>query len=73
MYFVVKRVIVEGCKTSNAGEFKKVGETKELGGRDGNLQNESLVLSDAAPFTMLKFIIQEGHDDFASVHNISFN
>ena len=66
-------MIIEGCKTSNAGDFKKVGETKELGGRDGGFQNDSVVLSDAAPFTMLKFVIADGHDDFASVHKISFS
>jgi len=28
---IVKKVVIEGCKTSNASEFKKVGETKGKG------------------------------------------
>jgi len=27
----VKKVVIEGCKSTNASEFKKVGESKELG------------------------------------------
>mmetsp|Transcript_1489 Transcript_1489/g.990 ORF Transcript_1489/g.990 Transcript_1489/m.990 type:complete len:100 (+) Transcript_1489:36-335(+) len=42
-----KKVVIEGCKTTNASEFKKVGESKELTGKSGGFQNESITLTDA--------------------------
>mmetsp|Transcript_29498 Transcript_29498/g.21951 ORF Transcript_29498/g.21951 Transcript_29498/m.21951 type:complete len:126 (+) Transcript_29498:14-391(+) len=65
-----KKILIEGCKTSNSSDFKKVGESKELGGKTGGFQTDSVRLTDQAPYSQLKFIIQEGWDDFTSVHNI---
>ena len=28
LFIIVKKVVIEGCKTTNASEFKKVGESK---------------------------------------------
>eukprot|EP00347_Sterkiella_histriomuscorum_P020776 403336504 len=67
----IKKVIIEGCKTTNASEFKKVGESKELTNKSG-VQNDSVRLTDPAPYCLIKFVIQEGYDDFSSVHNIEF-
>ena len=67
-----KKIVIEGCKSTNASEFKKVGESKELGKGSG-MQNDSIRLSDAAPYTMIKFVIADGHDDFTSVHAIELN
>ncbi|CDW87581.1 UNKNOWN [Stylonychia lemnae] len=67
-----RKIVIEGCKTTNASEFKKVGESKELMNKTG-IQNETVRLTDAAPYCLIKFTIQEGWDDFTSVHNIDFN
>ena len=64
-----KKISIEGCKTANASEFKRVGESKELNKGNG-MQNDSIRLTEAAPYTMVKFVILEGHDDFTSVHYI---
>ncbi len=76
-----RKIIIEGCKTTNASEFKKVGESKgksiifsyiDLANKQGVIQADSVKLSEPAPYSLLKFIIQEGWDDFSSVHNIEF-
>ena len=33
----IKKVVIEGCKTTNTNEFKKIGESKELGGKSGGM------------------------------------
>ena len=30
-----KKIIIEGCKTANASEFKKVGESKDISNKQG--------------------------------------
>ncbi len=67
----VKKVQVEGCKSTNASEFKNIGETKELGSK-GVMQRETVRLTDPAPYHLIKFIVKEGHEDFASLHFIEF-
>ena len=36
----IKKVVIEGCKTTNTNEFKKIGESKEFGGKGGSMQSE---------------------------------
>ena len=41
--FIVRKIIVEGCKSTNASEFKKVGESKgKL--KIGSIDNVNVVL-----------------------------
>ena len=68
-----RKIIIEGCKTTNASEFKKVGESKDLTNKQGVVQTDSVKLSEPAPYSLLKFIIQDGWEDFSSVHTIEFN
>ena len=77
-----RKVVIEGCQTSTVNAFKSIAESKgkyklsimssELASR-GGMQNESLKIAQPAPFVIVKFIITEGHEDFTSVHNITFN
>ena len=70
----VKRVVISGCPTLNGNSFKEIATTKDLGGKDGNsIQKESIRVAQPAAFQMIKFIIADGWDDFASVHSIEFN
>ena len=64
-----KKVVIEGCKTTNASEFKKIGESKELGGKSGGMQTDAVKV-EAAPYSLLKFVVLEGHEEFTSVHSI---
>ena len=45
----------------------------ELGGKSGGLQSETIKITQPSPNVMLKFIIQDGWDDFTSVHSVVFN
>ena len=67
----IKKVVIEGCKTTNTNEFKKIGESKELGGKSGGMQSDS-VRVESAPYCLIKFIVQEGYDDFSSIHYVEF-
>ena len=42
----------------------------ELSGR--GVQNDSVKISNPQPVAMIKFVIQDGHDDFTSVHSVEF-
>ena len=78
-----RKIVIEGCKTTNASEFKKVGESKgkhfnaiiaysDLTNKQGSIQTDSVKLTEPAPYCLLKFIIQDGWEDFSSVHSIEF-
>ena len=63
--------MVEGCKQASSNTFVKIGESKELPQRNAGLQNESVTLTDNAPMNSIKFIIQDGWDDFTSIHGVN--
>ena len=70
----IKRVVISGCPTLNGNSFKDIAETKDLGGKDGNsIQKESIRIAQPTACLMIKFIIMDGWDDFASVHSIEFS
>jgi uncharacterized protein YlxW (UPF0749 family) len=64
-----KKIAIDGCKTTNASDFKRIGESKELGGKNGGIQTDTVKV-ESAPYSLLKFVILEGHDEFTSVHTI---
>ena len=67
----VKKVVIQGCQTVNGNNFTVIGESKELQGSRGQIQpQESVQIAKPSSFIMIKFIITDGWDDFASVHNI---
>ena len=66
----IKKVEIEGCATANGNGFKLIGESKEIAHRNGQLQQEQVGIAQPSSFIMVKFIIRDGWDDFASVHNI---
>ena len=66
----VKRVSIEGCQTANGNGFKAIGESRELPSNRGQKQSESVRIEQPSSYIMIKFVISEGHEDFASVHNI---
>ena len=78
-----RKIVIEGCKTTNASEFKKVGESKgnfyniiyiqiDLSNKPGQIQGDNVRLTEPAPYCLLKFVIQDGWEDFSSVHTIEF-
>lgn len=48
--YIVKKVVIEGCKTTNASEFKKVGESK---GKFKCLMFQNLLANKACKVTQL--------------------
>ena len=70
IHFLAKKILIEGCKQASSNSFNKIGESKELPQRNAGLQNDSIALCDNAPMNSIKFIIQDGWEDFTSVHSI---
>ena len=66
---IAKKIIIEGCKQSNAQTFAKIGESKELAGRSGITQ-DSVKITEDTPVNLIKFIVAEGHEEFTSVHSV---
>ena len=64
-----KKIAIEICKQANAQNFSKVGESKEMPNRNG-LQSDSVKINESTPVNLFKFIIQDGWDDFVSVHSV---
>ena len=69
----IKRVTVEGCQTANGNGFKTIGESREIPSNRGNKQNETVRIQQPSSYIMLKFIITDGWEDFASVHSLQIN
>ena len=70
----IRRVMVSACPNLAANSFKDVAATKDLGGKDGvSIQKEVCRIANPQPIQMLKFIILDGWDDFASVQLVEFN
>ena len=66
----IKKVQVEGCQTANGNGFKAIGESREIPANRGQRQSESVRINQPSSYIMIKFVITEGWEDFASVHNI---
>ncbi len=49
----------------------KIAESKELAQRSG-IQSEAVTISDAGDMEYVKFIIQDGWEEFTSVHSVEF-
>ena len=65
-----KKIVIEGCATSNGNAFKTVGESQEINWMNGGLQKQTVRLQGAGPQILVKFIIQDGWEDFTSVHSV---
>ena len=66
---IAKKIIIEGCKQSNAQAFSKIGESKELASRSG-ITADSVKITEGTPVNLIKFIVAEGHEEFTSVHSV---
>ena len=66
----IKKVAIEGCQTANGNGFKKIGETKEIAAGRGQTQSDSVRVNQPSSYIMVKFVITEGWEDFASVHQV---
>ena len=58
---------MEACSDSSASDFFKVGE-KTISSNSDSMQSEKISLTGANGIALLKVIIEEGHDEFASIH-----
>ena len=64
----VKKVAIEGCQTANGNGFKAIGESREIPANRGQKQSDSIRVDHPSSYIMIKFVITEGWEDFASVH-----
>mmetsp|Transcript_10485 Transcript_10485/g.11767 ORF Transcript_10485/g.11767 Transcript_10485/m.11767 type:complete len:128 (-) Transcript_10485:57-440(-) len=67
----VKKMLIEGCASAESSEtnFFKIGE-KNFKGTGDSMQNEKISLTGAKGLLFLRVVIEEGYDDFASVHYV---
>ena len=68
--FIAKKIVIEGCKHANAMSFTEIGKSKEMPNMNAGLSHEVIKITEQAPMSLIKFIIQEGWDDFSSVHSV---
>ena len=66
----IRRVAIEGCQTANGNGFKQIGESREIPANRGQRQNDTVRIDQPSSFVMIKFVITEGWEDFASVHSV---
>ena len=66
----IKKVSIEGCQTANGNGFKLIGESKEIPANRGQKQEASVSIDQPSSYIMIKFVINEGWEDFASVHQV---
>ena len=66
----IKKVSIEGCQTANGNGFKVIGESKEIGANRGQKQSDAVTIDQPSSYIMIKFVINDGWDDFASVHQV---
>ena len=62
--------MIEGCKSTNATNFQKIGESPEIAQRNAGLGTEHITITDQSPMALIKFVIAEGWEDFTSVHSL---
>ena len=67
----IKKVKIEICENDAVVNFKKVGEQSDIS-NSNSLQNISLNLSGGNKVKVLKIVVLEGHEDFFTIHNVSF-
>ena len=65
-----RKIVIEGCKQANAQTFTRIGESKDLPERSG-FQSDSVMITEPAPINSFKFIVQDGWEEFTSVHSIA--
>ena len=65
-----RKIVIEGCKQANSQTFTRIGESKDLPERSG-FQSDSVTITEQAPINSFKFIIQDGWEEFTSVHSVS--
>lgn len=68
----IKKLSIESCENDSAVNFVKQGETSDLPHKEGKLHDFSVNLKGGKPTKILRVIIQEGHEDFCSIHHIGF-
>jgi heat shock protein beta-11 len=70
--YAVKRITFESCENDSAVNFTKQAEMNDVPFKDGKLQEFFLNFNQQKPSKLIKMTINEGYDDFCSVHSISF-
>ena len=66
----IKKVAIEGCQTANGNGFKVIGESREIPHNRGQRQSEAVSIEQPSSYIMIKFVIQDGWEDFSSVHQV---
>jgi heat shock protein beta-11 len=70
--YAVKKIVIESCENESAVNFVKQAEMIDIPFNEGKLQEFFLNFSSSSKVKILKVKVEEGYDDFCSIHNINF-
>ena len=68
----IKKIYIESCENDSAVNFVKQSEMIDIPFTEGKVQEFFLNFTSPAKIKVLKVRIDEGYDDFSSIHNITF-
>jgi heat shock protein beta-11 len=69
--FAVKKIIVESCENESAVTFVKQAEMVDIPFSEGKLQEFFLNFASNVKVKILKVRVEEGYDDFCTIHSIN--
>jgi heat shock protein beta-11 len=66
----IKKIKIETCENDTVVKFKTQAEQKDVK-NSNSLQNISLNLRDKGKVKVLKIVVEEGYEDFFTIHSVN--
>ena len=66
----IKKIKIETCENDTVVKFKTQAQQNDIS-NPNSLQNISLNLSDKGKVKVLKIVVEEGYEDFFTIHSVN--
>ena len=66
----IKKIKIETCENDTVVKFKTQAEQKDVP-NSNSLQNISMNISDKGKVKVLKIVVEEGYEDFFTIHSVN--
>ena len=66
----IKKIKIETCENDTVVKFKTQAEQKDVP-NSNSLQNLSMNISDKGKVKVLKIVVEEGYEDFFTIHSVN--